>query len=1172
MTLVSPRRVLCLAVVCLTACGSQNPAYDGGCTTDCQLDVDGGTLPPRSFTDPVNVDNHSLSDGGRPDAGPVINAFPALTDYYRCSTDTDCPIGLGECVKTVPLNRPDGTLGTSVSITSVDSRVAAGQGVCSRVCTSDRTACDTLALRDANGDQRTFTCQVVAVGSAPYPSPAPAFPFSSQLNLSDMADGQPFAALCRPPFELHNDVADDFCAACDSTQACSGVCFDFLTGNERLADGGTGTCLTITNDGGCPVGFSARSLDGGASFCSPVQDSAQCGACVDRDDDFFGTGHCVRKSYDCDDRNGAAYFSQSSPAHPFPNYCGQFDYNCNGLSDESEQVGVATYLANHCEFCGDDKHGKTVNTGTPSQAVLACVNGTMQIQACATAGRIHCAGDVRVTGCESTGVVGGTVWYADSDGDGYGNTLQTSLGCPGGGAPNGFVATSGDCDDTNAAIHPNQPDTCDCWGTCATATARIDNDCDGQTDEDVIAYKWYSDVDNDGAPAAVANGGATFCGAPAPGLVPQLSSTVVTADCNDNDATQFNAAQRVVDATSALVSLPLSVSPPRNSTGDLYFAARGAGVEVCDGKDNDCNGVIDNGVLTTFYRDADNDGYGSASVTTQACTPPTGYVANNTDCNDNAASIHPGATEICDGIDQDCVGGADNGVALNAACTTGLSGVCSAGRTTACTNGTLTCTAWRTAETFDDPSTASDGGVDEDCDGPEQVVYVDPTGNDSNTGLVPNLPVQTIERGLQVAQANNRSQVWLVASSYTITAFISPRNRVDIVGGFNRVGTSYVWAGGATQIIQDGTLNQANRAVALYAVGLSGPTTFAHLSIQVRDPVVPGGTTVGVLANSNTGLIQLRNVQINVASGLSAGAPGANGANGDDGVPQENPNFPNQTSSTGGQKYCYGQNVNGGSGTVNTGQNGAGDVPGAGAYPGGPDPQYGFTVTATVHGGSFPASLSAFPWDIAGPLPGTIGYNGSGGGASAANFAVNSWWPGGGGGSGGCGGQGGQPGSHGGSSLGIMSYETTLVLGSTLPEDKVNITVGSGGAGSAGGQGGQGGRGGSGTRGDGLSTGRGGYGSGGRPGGGGAGGYGGWSVGIFSLSSSPSRRFCSAGLNVPARVDYSTPGTAGAAGAGGAAQTSGAAHGSNVEFYRSVGSDPGPAGLPGRIGFCVSYP
>jgi hypothetical protein len=62
---------------------------------------------------------------------------------------------------------------------------------------------------------------------------------------------------------------------------------------------------------------------------------------------------------------------------------------------------------------------------------------------------------------------------------------------------------------------------------------------------------------------------------------------------------------------------------------------------------------------STYYRDADGDGFGNESIDSVAASQPTGYVSNSGDCNDANANIHPGAIEMCDGLDNNCDGNID---------------------------------------------------------------------------------------------------------------------------------------------------------------------------------------------------------------------------------------------------------------------------------------------------------------------------------------------------------------------------------------------------------------------------------------------------------------------------------------------------------------------------------
>ncbi|MBX7110032.1 MAG: putative metal-binding motif-containing protein, partial [Chitinophagales bacterium] len=217
--------------------------------------------------------------------------------------------------------------------------------------------------------------------------------------------------------------------------------------------------------------------------------------------------------------------------------------------------------------------------------------------------------------------LGKTIYYADTDHDGYGAvTASGTLYCN---PPAWYVTNKTDCNDANSAIRPNAQEICD--------ANDIDEDCDGYADDadpSVTGQSvYYADADHDGFGTA-AGAGTSYCNPPA-------WTTTSHTDCNDASA---------------------AINPSAS--------------EICDGNlvDEDCDGLADasdpsaTGVLA-YYADADQDGYGTMNGSgTLFCSPQAGYVTTHDDCNDANAAINPAATEICDAnnIDENCNGVADD--------------------------------------------------------------------------------------------------------------------------------------------------------------------------------------------------------------------------------------------------------------------------------------------------------------------------------------------------------------------------------------------------------------------------------------------------------------------------------------------------------------------------------
>ena len=271
-----------------------------------------------------------------------------------------------------------------------------------------------------------------------------------------------------------------------------------------------------------------------------------------------------------------------------------------------------------------------------------------------------------------------TYGYRDGDGDGF----------PDARCCNGDRCGT-DCDDTLPSAHPGEAETCD----------GFDNDCDGATDEGV-ARTFFEDMDEDGFGAA--EGGTTeACFAPE-GFADN------TDDCDDERAFVRPGVPEVCDEAMLDENCDGVANPPEFCNCDIgdsrtcmegglvgacaagtqtcsdggYGACSIAPVaESCNGVDDDCDGLTDETVSVLCWPDDDEDTFALAgTMPSPQCPDPArpgvGMCPRNfTDrepvgidmgvrqfeCDDADPDVRPDAVEICNGIDDDCDGGIDEG-------------------------------------------------------------------------------------------------------------------------------------------------------------------------------------------------------------------------------------------------------------------------------------------------------------------------------------------------------------------------------------------------------------------------------------------------------------------------------------------------------------------------------
>jgi hypothetical protein len=427
---------------------------------------------------------------------------------------------------------------------------------------------------------------------------------------------------------------------------------------------------TVCGIGGCQV-TQPNCLNGLPQVCTPRAPGVETCDGTDEDCDGLvdnnlptitcGVGACQNTVSSC--VNGQA--QTCTPGTPSAEVCDGIDNNCDGQVDEGNPGG-----------------GVNCATGAPG----VCAAGTTSCNN----GKLVCNQNVQPSAETCDGLDNDCNGVVDDGNPGGGQACNTGhLGICAAGTT---VCSTGHL----ACNQTNQPSAETCDG--------LDNDCNGVVDDGNPGGGLSCNTGLLGVCAA----GTTTCAAGQIACSQNVQPSAEVCDglldqnCNgqvDEGCTCVNGTtQSCYSGAGSTLGVGACHAGVQTCGGGQWGACVGEATpaaETCDNVDNDCNGVVDDGlpVLTC--------GVGQCAASTPSCLGGVTQVCV------------PGApqAETCDGLDNDCDGVVDNGnPGSGAACSTGLFGLCGTGAT-ACVAGAIQCqqTVVPTAETCD--------GFDNDCNG-----------------------------------------------------------------------------------------------------------------------------------------------------------------------------------------------------------------------------------------------------------------------------------------------------------------------------------------------------------------------------------------------------------------------------------------------------------------------